>query len=266
MKLPDRRHFLPALILVVVPVLWEFFERRLIAQALIQGDASPEFIVPLPTTIVSVLINETGFLLENLGVTLLEAAGGFVLGNVLAIFLAVFFITSRTLEISFFPYFIALRSIPIVAITPIFILLLGNGWEPKVAIATLITFFPTLVNMTKGLRAADPRALGLMKVWGANWYQVLTRLRFPSCTPYFFAAMRVAVPSSFLGATVAEWLGSNEGLGYLILIAVYQFRSDLLYASMVVAAIASSLAFFSVVWLEGKLVPWLDENNNTIGG
>jgi NitT/TauT family transport system permease protein len=151
---------------------------------------------------------------------------------------------------------VAVRTLPIVAIAPIFVLMLGNGYAPKIAIAALITFFPTLVNMVEGLESADPQALELMHVLSASKTEAFRYVRWPSSLPYLFSAMRIASTSSVLGALVAEWIGTNKGLGYLIVLTTYDFRTALLYAAMVVTSAIALAFFFLVSVVEWLLVRW----------
>lgn len=242
-----RRFLLPPAALLGVVVLW---------QAIISITNVPPYIVPTPASVARTLAAQRGMLWVNSVPTILESLGGFLLGNVVAILVAVAFVYNRTLERTFYPLAVAIRTVPIVAISPILVLLLGNGYAPKVAIAALITFFPTLVNMVQGLQAADPQALELMHVLSARKDETFRYVRWPSSLPYLFAALRVASTSSVLGAIVAEWIGSNKGLGYLIVLTTFDFRTSLLYASMVIAS-AIALAFFLLIAiLEWAVVRW----------
>jgi NitT/TauT family transport system permease protein len=173
-----------------------------------------------------------------------------------AIAAALAFVHSRALERALYPVAVAVRTLPIVAIAPIFVLLLGNGYAPKIAIAALITFFPTLVNMVEGLESADPQALELMHVLSAGKTEIFRYVRWPSSLPYLFSAMRIASTSSVLGALVAEWIGTNKGLGYLIVLTTYDFRTALLYAAMVVTSAIALAFFFLVTLVEWMLVRW----------
>jgi NitT/TauT family transport system permease protein len=216
----------------------------------------PEFIAPLPSEVLLFTVEKWQFLMGHLFVTLCEAGAGFVLGNVLAVGLAVASIYNREVERAIMPFALALRSIPLIAITPVLIFLLGMGWESKVAVAVLVSFFPTLVNMVVGLRSVDHRLIELMHVLNASWWQVLVRVRLPSSWPSFFAALKIAVPSSFLGAAVAEWINASAGIGYLIIISTYQFNTVQLYATMFISTAVSALAYTAIVWLEGRWLPW----------
>jgi NitT/TauT family transport system permease protein len=241
---------LPAGVIAGLVLVWEVLGRVF---------DMPDYIVPLPSVIGAELMKKGSMILSNLWITLLEALGGFLLGNVVALALAIVSIYSPLVDRIVMPFALAVRSIPVVALTPLLILLLGVDWKPKVAVAGLVVFFPTLVNMAIGLRAVDARAFELMHVLNASRGQVLLRLRFPSSVPYFFAALKVAVPSAVLGAAVAEWINAGAGIGYLIIIATFQFQTPLLYATMVVACATTMILYWSVGLLERWLVPWREE-------
>lgn len=241
------RFMLPPLAIAACVLLW---------QVIISAFAVPPYIIPSPASVGQTLVQQRGLLWENAVPTIIESLGGFALGNLVAMAAAVAFVHNKTLERTFYPLAVAIRTIPIVAISPIFVLLLGNGYEPKIAIAALITFFPTLVNMVEGLEAADPQALELMHVLSASKGEVLRYVRWPSSLPYLFSALRIASTSSVLGAIVAEWIGSNVGLGYLIVLTTYDFRTSLLYATMAVASGIALAFFFLIAVLEWLLVRW----------
>jgi NitT/TauT family transport system permease protein len=245
-----RDWLLPGVVIAAIVLAWEVLGRLF---------HLPDFVVPLPSVIGHELVLKGPMILSNLWVTLLEALAGFLVGNVVALGLAVVSIYSPFVDRLVMPFALAVRSIPVVALTPLLILLLGVDWKPKVAVAALVVFFPTLVNMAIGLRAVDARAFELMHVLNASRWQVLRHLRFPSSVPYFFAALKVAVPSAVLGAAVAEWINAGAGLGYLIIIATFQFQTPLLYATMVVACAATMILYWTVGLLERWLVPWREE-------
>lgn len=238
----------PLLVIVGVFLVWEVGQRL--------SGWPPEFIAPLPSAALQFTVARAGFLLSNLAVTLAEAAGGFTIGNVLAVALAVVCVYNRTVERVVMPFALAVRSIPLIALTPVLIFLLGFEWQSKVAVAALICFFPTLVNMIVGLRSVDHRQFELMHVLNASTLQVFLRLRFPSSVPSFFAALRIAVPSSILGAAVAEWINASAGIGYLIIVSTYQFNTVQLYATMLITTLASAAAYLAVIGLERWLIPW----------
>jgi len=242
-----RRLLLPLAVIAVLVVVWD---------ALIRVFDIPAYMIPTPASVGQALVKERARLVDNAIPTIMESLGGFALGNLVAIATAIGFVHNKALERALYPVAVAVRTLPIVAIAPILVLMLGNGYAPKVAIAALITFFPTLVNMVEGLESADPQAMELMHVLSASKAEVFRYVRWPSSLPYLFSAMRIASTSSVLGALVAEWIGTNKGLGYLIVLTTYDFRTALLYAAMVVTSAIALAFFFLVSILEWLLVRW----------
>jgi NitT/TauT family transport system permease protein len=242
-----RRLLLPLVVIAVLLVVWD---------VAIRVFSVPAYVVPTPASVGQALVKERARLADNAIPTILESLGGFALGNLVAIAAAVAFVHNRMLQRAFYPVAVAVRTLPIVAIAPILVLMLGNGYAPKIAIAALITFFPTLVNMVEGLESVDPQAMELMHVLSARRSEVFRYVRWPSSLPYLFSAMRIASTSSVLGALVAEWIGTNKGLGYLIVLTTYDFRTALLYAAMAVTSAIALTFFFLVSILEWLLVRW----------
>jgi NitT/TauT family transport system permease protein len=214
------------------------------------------FIAPAPTAVAATLFAKIGMLLQNLAPTAIEAIAGFLIGNGLAILAATLFVHQKGAEEAFFPLAVMFHTIPVMAYAPILVLLLGNGLEAKVAIAALICFFPTLVNMTRGLRAASPQQLELMRILSASKTEIFFKLRMKSSLPYLFSALKIASATSVIGAIVGEWIGATTGIGALIIQATYNFDSALLYATIVVGSLFSA-AFFGVIsWLERVCITW----------
>jgi len=239
---------LPAILAIVgCIVLW---------QLIVWGFSVPTFMAPSPIAVIGAFKANAGTLFANFLPTLMEAVLGFLVGNVVAVLLAVWFVYSPIAEKAFYPIAVIVKSIPIIAIAPILVLLVGNGIAPKVIIAALICFFPTLVNMVQGLKSASPAMLDLMRVLSASGAEIFWKVRLPASLPFLFAALKIASTSSVVGAIVAEWIGSSYGLGALIIDATYNFRSPLLYATVVIAAALAVALFFAVSIVEKKVVRW----------
>jgi NitT/TauT family transport system permease protein len=130
---------------------------------------------------------------------------------------------------------------------------------PKVVIAALICFFPTLVNMVRGLSSVNPQALELMKVLSATKSEIFWKLRIYNSIPYLFAALKIAASASVIGAIVGEWIGATEGIGALIIHATYNFDTGLLYSAIVAACIFSVLFTSLISFLERRVVTWSTE-------
>jgi NitT/TauT family transport system permease protein len=216
----------------------------------------PPFIAPSPQAVAQTLIAKYELLLRNLLPTATEAVLGFLLGNVAAVAIATVFVHNKTMEEAFFPVVVLINTIPVVAKAPILVLLLGNGMEPKIAIAALICFFPTLVNMVRGLESVNPQALELMRVLSASNREIFFKLRVQNSLPYLFSALKIAASTAVIGAIVGEWIGSTVGIGALIIQATYNFDSALLYATVTVGSSFSLLFFFVITVAERFVVRW----------
>jgi NitT/TauT family transport system permease protein len=214
------------------------------------------FIAPAPQVVAVTLFQKSDVLLTNLWPTAIEAIAGFLIGNLVAIAIATLFVHRKTIELAFFPIVVLVNSIPVVAKAPILVLLLGNGMAPKIAIAAVICFFPTLVNMVRGLEAVSPQALELMHILSASKWEIFIRLRLQTSVPYLFAALKIAASAAVVGAIVGEWIGSQVGIGALIIQATYNFDSALLYATVVCGSTFSVLFFLTICLLERLCKRW----------
>jgi NitT/TauT family transport system permease protein len=214
------------------------------------------FIAPAPQVVAVTLFQKSDVLLANLWPTAIEAVAGFLIGNLVAILIATLFVHRKTIEMAFFPIVVLVNSIPVVAKAPILVLLLGNGMAPKIAIASVICFFPTLVNMVRGLEAVSPQALELMHILSASKWEIFIRLRLQTSVPYLFAALKIAASAAVVGAIVGEWIGSQVGIGALIIQATYNFDSALLYATVVCGSTFSVLFFLTVCLFERLCKRW----------
>jgi NitT/TauT family transport system permease protein len=227
--------------------------------AIVTGFNVKPFIAPSPMLVLQTLFEKRSVLLSNLIPTALEAAGGFFIGNLVAILIATVFVHNKTLNDIFFPVALMLNSIPVVAKAPVLVLLMGNGVEPKIAIAALVCFFPSLVNMVRGLNSPNPQALELMRVLSASKTEVFFKLRLYSSLPYLFSALRISASMAVIGAVVGEWIGATVGIGALIIQATFNFDSALLYSAIVMSACLSGSFFLVVAVVERVVVKWQPE-------
>ena len=245
-----RTRLMPALGVAVLLFTW---------WALVVGLNVKPFIAPSPQLVLQTLWEKRAVLFSNMSVTAIEALGGFLLGNGVAILIATVFVHNKTLNDIFFPVALMLNSIPVVAKAPVLVLLMGNGVEPKIAIAALVCFFPSLVNMVRGLNSPNPQALELMRVLSASKTEVFFKLRLYSSLPYLFSALRISASMAVIGAVVGEWIGATVGIGALIIQATFNFDSALLYSAIVMSAALSGTFFLVVAVLERVIVKWQPE-------
>jgi NitT/TauT family transport system permease protein len=216
----------------------------------------PTFVAPSPQLVAVTLFNKFGILMANLLPTAIEAALGFLVGNIAAILTATLFVHSKSIEQAFFPVVVLINSIPVVAKAPVLVLLLGNGMEPKVIIAAVVCFFPTLVNMVRGLESVNAQSLELMKVLSASKTEIFFKLRLLNSVPYLFSALKIAASTAVIGAIVGEWIGSNTGIGALIIQSTYNFDSAMLYATVIVGSAFSVAFFLAVTLVERFVIRW----------
>jgi NitT/TauT family transport system permease protein len=214
----------------------------------------PAYIVPTPTAIASVFQRQWPLLMSNLTPTVIEAVAGFVIGNVAAVLMAIAFVHSRLLQAAYFPVVLFFNTIPILALSPVIILIFGLGMTPKIVIAAVICFFPTLVNMIRGLDSASANEHELFRVLSSSRWEVFWRLRFPRALPMLFSSLRIASATAVIGAIVGEWIGSDKGLGALIIQATFNYQSDRLYAAIVLSSSLSIAIFTIVVLLEKRFI------------
>lgn len=237
----------PLLALTLVIVTW---------QAYVSLRDVPEYLVPGPGAVLNRFLEEPGYFYAEGLVTLTEALMGLALGGGLALGLGVLLAHSRTLERSVLPWAIALKVTPIVAVAPMFTIWFGFGTLPKVLIAALITFFPVLINAITGLRAVNPGALDLLRSINASPWEIFWKLRLPSAQPYLFAALKVAVTLSLIGAMVAEWSGAGRGLGRVILLAHTNLDLPTLFAGVLTLATLGVTLTAALSLVERRLLFW----------
>lgn len=221
-------------------------------QWLVPALGVPAYIVPTPLAVVRTLATEWHFLLSNAIPTWGEAMLGFLIGNGVAVILAIAFVYNPRFQAAYFPVVLLFNTIPVLALAPIIILVFGLGMLPKVIIASLICFFPTLVNTARGLKLATTSELELMHVLSASGWEIFWRLRAPRSAPLFFASLRIAATTCVIGAIVGEWIGSNQGLGAVIIQSTFNYQAERLFAAVVLASL-SGIAFFAVVALTERI-------------
>jgi len=178
-------------------------------------------------------------------VTLQATLLGFLIGSLFGVALALMIVHSRVLERSLLPWIICSQMVPVLALAPIFIVMLGalglHGLLPKSIISAYLCFFPVTIGMVKGFTSPDPLQIELMRTWSATPRQVLWKLRWPAAVPYLFASLKVAISISLVGAIVAELpTGAEAGIGARLLAGSYYGQTIQLWSALVVAAVLAS--------------------------
>lgn len=214
----------------------------------------PQYIVPTPLQIGSVFVKESALLWRNFWPTVQEALYGFALGNGVAILLAITFVWNRYIQAAYFPVILFLNTIPILALAPVIILIFGLGQMPKIVIAAVICFFPTLVNMIRGLESVSTSEKELFRVLSATKFETMWHLRLPRSLPFLFSSLRIATATAVIGAVVGEWIGSDRGLGAMIIQATFNYQSGRLYAAITLCSTLAIAMFLVVIAVEKSVM------------
>jgi ABC-type nitrate/sulfonate/bicarbonate transport system permease component len=193
-------------------------------------------------------------LLSALGITVRDAALGYVGGTAVAVAVALAVVMRRDVAQTVMPVAVALRSVPLVALVPVLTLVLGQGLESVTVIAGIVTFFPTLVNVAQGLRSAPATAFDLFAAYGASDFEILRKARLPYALPAIFASARIAAPGALLGAILAEWLSTGQGLGDLMVTSSSTANYSMLWAGVVAITTVSILIYNAVSAIERPVV------------
>lgn len=233
-----------------------FFSLLALWEAVIAGFQVRPFIAPDPVTVGRAIWVHRQLLLDNIRPTAAEALAGFLVGNSIGIILATIFIHSEMARKVYFPVIVLFNTIPIIALSPVLILVFGLTMTSKVAIAAIVCMFPTLVNTLRGLESVSHSEMELMKIMAASRREVFFRLRLPRSLPFLFTALRIAATSSVIGAIVSEWVGAESGIGLLIIQSTFDYRTEILYASIAVSSALALSMFGIVALLEKYVVKW----------
>ena len=220
----------------------------------------PVWLVPAPSDILAALVERGGGLWIHIWITFYETVLGFLLAIALGVPLAVLIVHSRILGNAVYPLILITQSIPKVAFAPILLIWLGYGDFPKVVVAFLVAFFPVVVDTATGLRSPAPQILDLARQLSASQFQIYTKIRFPSALPHFFSGLKVAITLAVIGAVIGEFVGSEAGLGFLVIQATSHFKTPMAFGAMALLALMAIVLFFAVVAVERILCPWYGRN------
>jgi NitT/TauT family transport system permease protein len=257
-KLRNRSEiFLVPVVFIFVMWLWETLINRLEVK---------ETILPTPSRIGEALIMQfqNAYFWQNAWVTTKEALYGFFFATLFAIIVGTFVSQIKIVEKTVMPYLVGFQAIPKVALAPIFIIWFGFGQTSKVVMAATIAFFPILINIIEGLKSADSDRIRMLRVFGATRYQIFRKVQVPSAMPFFFAGLDVGILLAILGAVVGEFLGSQEGLGNMVLVSQYNFETPTMFAILIVLSLMGIFAHIIVRAFQKKFAFWAD-NSHIVG-
>lgn len=215
-----------------------------------------QLLLPSPLEVIGALVKQPALFVTDTRVTIVEVLLGFVSAVVLSMFLAVVVISSRLVNVALYPVILFLQSVPKIALAPLLLVWIGYGTAPKILVALLTCFFPVFLDTVAGLASVPEDYLSLFRSLESSRWQILIRLRFPYALPQIFVGLKVGITFAVIGAVVAEFVSSTEGLGFLISSASNSLETALAFAGLLVLTLMSIVLFYAVVVLERVLVPW----------
>ena len=235
------------LIAVTLLTVWELACR---------GFDVPDFILPTPSRILTVAVSRAVILLPHAAITAIEVLAGIIISLLVAVPLSIVMFAQPSVEKALAPFLVASQAVPVFAVAPLLVVWLGYGMASKVLMAAVIIFFPITVNLLEGFKSCDHEFRVLFQLMGAGFWKTLRLLYWPWALPHFFAGLKVGVSVATIGAVIGEWVGAQQGLGYLMIQANARLDVDLVFAAILwLSAMGLSLWIF-VGFLERKVISW----------
>lgn len=246
-KLFSMNRLIPFVGILVFLLLWE---------AVVRLFRMPAYLMPPPSGVVGVFIQEFPRLAYHGWVTTYEMLLGYALAVFVALPIAIAITASQTFDRFVTPQLLFFQVVPKVAIAPLFLVWFGVGTTPKVLVAFLISFFPIVIDAAVGLRSMSSEMRDLARSMGATPWQVFARFRLPTSLPYLFSGLKVAATLAIAGAVVGEFVGADKGLGYLLLVTNSNMETALMFATIVALTFIGLAFFYIVEMIEAMLIPW----------
>jgi NitT/TauT family transport system permease protein len=238
----------PAFFGAGVLIVWE---------TIVRGFDVPRIILPAPSAILVRLVNSVPTLAADFAQTIQGVLAGYAIGCASGLVIAILIDRTIFLQRGLLPLGNLVSALPIVGVAPIMVMWFGFDWQSKAAVVVIMTFFPMLVNAVAGLSSAGSMERDLMKTYGATYGQTLTKLRLPAALPFIFNALKINSTLAMIGAIVAEFFGTPVvGMGFRINIEVGRMNIDMVWATIVVAAIVGSLFYGVVALIERQVTFW----------
>jgi putative hydroxymethylpyrimidine transport system permease protein len=238
---------------VTAAVLLGFWE------AAVRIGGIPAYLLPAPTRIAQAMVAQWPALLDNARFTATSMILGLIAGATIGAVTALALIASAGVRRWVLPLVILSQSLPVVVLAPLFVIWLGFGLESKVAMATLVTYFPVALAFYEGMKRTDSGLLDLGHLWGAATWQEIALLRAPSALPALASGLRGAAAAAPIGAIVGEWVGAAEGLGFLMTQSNARMQTDVMFAALVLLCLMAAALFFAVDRLLRRALHWAPE-------
>jgi len=240
----------PTIILLVLLMLW---------QLIIVLTNVPPYIMPPPLSVIKATIAHGDIMFHHANITLIEMVSGLIIGTLLGSCSALILSYYKPARQWLMPILVISQAIPVFALAPILVLWLGYGMISKIAMAVLIIYFPVTAALFDGLRNTNLGYLDLAKTMGSSRTSVLAHIKVPAALPAFASGLRVATAMAPIGAIVGEWVGSSEGLGYLMLHANGRMQIDVMFAALFILAVMAIVLYYVVDSILRRILFWSPE-------
>jgi len=228
-------------------------------QVVVWITGAPHYILPGPLRVIAAIGRHAPLLAEHSLTTAAEIMLGLAFGTTLGAASAAAMDYAATLRRWLMPVLVISQAVPVFALAPLLVLWLGYGMASKVAMTTLIIFFPVTAAFLDGLRRTETGWTDLARSMGASRWTALRHIRMPAALPSFASGLRVATAVAPIGAIVGEWVGSASGLGHLMLNAMARSQTDMMFAALFVLAVLAVALYFAVDRMLARALPWLPE-------
>jgi NitT/TauT family transport system permease protein len=222
----------------------------------------PVYLLPSPGAIAKEVVQNWRMLIDEATITIFEVVAGFTLSALMALPIAATLAYSPAVESATYPLIVGSSTIPKVALAPILLTWFGFGLAPKIIIVVLVAFFPIVINTVAGFKSLPLRIIYLARSMDANEAQIFWYFRMPHALPNIFAGFKITSVLCVVGAVVAEFVGSDKGLGYVMMMAASDLNIARQFAAVLILTIIGLAAFWIVEWVERRLLPWHNSVRN----
>jgi ABC-type nitrate/sulfonate/bicarbonate transport system permease component len=214
------------------------------------------FILPAPTAIGHEAVTGASGLFQHTAATLQLTLIGFMIGTAIGLIISLALHMVPFLKTALYPLLILSQNVPTIALAPLLMIWFGFGMLPKVIVITLVCFFPVAVAALDGLARTDRTMMNYMQMAGATSWQIFTKLELPYALPSIFSGIRIAATYSVMGAVIGEWIGSDRGIGYYMMLQKSGYRTDRVFVAILVIVLLSLLMVLLITLLEKRLIRW----------
>ncbi len=217
---------------------------------------TPSYLLPSPIEVYIAFVTNHYLLLTNCVITVIESLFGFLLANIFSILIALMIAFNKKLEHIIVPFAVVLKTIPIIAIAPLIVIWFGSDISSKVITSALICFFPSLVNVLRGVKSLDNDLLEVFHIYSVSSVQLTEKFIFPSIAPYIFSALKVSSSLAVIGALVGEFIGANKGLGFIIIENYYSLNTSVVFAAVILSSFIGICYYYTIHFFEKKIIKW----------